>query len=286
LAPKLVKAMASNTFITNLKLANCNLQGAEGRELGEALKKNTTIRRLSIDSNMLAPADLEAVIQGLKENTSIEEFRCNNQLMGDIGRSSCLALERLLEALQTNTRIVKVGLHIQEAHFNNEINKQIMKNNQEAKAHNKRVALESPVSEGLVDADLPMPNVSASVQEPEQLDVKMLGKRRATREIIDAQEAKEIEQLNTQAAADLAREVAECGDDDDDEDSSGEEWDPNGDMGGADEGDGRGESGCEARRFPVAIDEVNLPNKASGGGDEDGHLADPAPRASPIGDVV
>merc|ERR550532_2571819 len=89
LAPKLVKAMASNTFITNLKLANCNLQGAEGRELGEALKKNTTIRRLNIDSNMLAPADLEAVIQGLKENTTIEEFRCNNQLICDIGRSSC-----------------------------------------------------------------------------------------------------------------------------------------------------------------------------------------------------
>mmetsp|Transcript_137177 Transcript_137177/g.273720 ORF Transcript_137177/g.273720 Transcript_137177/m.273720 type:complete len:519 (+) Transcript_137177:97-1653(+) len=284
LAPKLVKAMASNTFITTLKLANCNLQGPEGVELGEALKKNTTIRRLNIDSNMLAPADLEAVIQGLKENTTIEEFRCNNQLICDIGRSSCSALENLLEAVQTNTRIVKLGLHIQEAHFNNEISKQLMKNNQEAKAYNKTLVLESPVSEGLGDVDLPMPNMSASLQEPE-LDVKMQAKRRATLEIIDAQEANEIERMNIQAAADLAREVAEFGDDDDN-DSSGEEWDPNGDSGGADENDGRGESGYEAPSVSAAISDNSVPNKASGDGDEDGCHVDPAPRASIMSEAV
>lgn len=241
LAPKLVKALASNTFITNLKLANCNLQGAEGVELGEALKKNKTVRWLNIDSNMLAPADLEAVIQGLKENTAIENFSCNNQLMGDIGRSNCPALERLLEAVQTNTRIVKVGLHIQEAHFNNEISKQLMKNNQEAKAHNKRLASESPMSEGLVNVDLPVTDMAASL-EAEVLDVRTQAKRRATLEIIDAQEAREIEHLKIQAAADLAREVAEFGDDDDDDqDSSGEDWDPNGDGGGGDESDGPSE---------------------------------------------
>merc|ERR1712176_1586674 len=91
---------------------------------------------------MLAPADLEAVILGLKENRSVEDFRRNNQLLGDIGRSRCPALEALLAAVQSNTRIVKLGIYIQEGHFSNEINKQVMKNNEEAKAYNKRLAAE------------------------------------------------------------------------------------------------------------------------------------------------
>merc|ERR1719453_443632 len=69
-APKLVKAIATNTYISNLSLSFSNLQSAEGRVLGESIKLNDSLRILNIDSNMLAPADMNIIMQGLAANRS------------------------------------------------------------------------------------------------------------------------------------------------------------------------------------------------------------------------
>eukprot|EP00450_Noctiluca_scintillans_P008915 CAMPEP_0194487986 /NCGR_PEP_ID=MMETSP0253-20130528/8081_1 /TAXON_ID=2966 /ORGANISM="Noctiluca scintillans" /LENGTH=566 /DNA_ID=CAMNT_0039328299 /DNA_START=56 /DNA_END=1756 /DNA_ORIENTATION=+ len=127
-APKLVGAVATNTHVKRMILANANLQGADGRELGEALRQNSTLRGVDVSSNMLAPTDLEVIFRGAGDSTSLEDLQCQEQLTVDAGRSANTALEALLEALRKNTKLFRVGMRISEPHYNNEINKQIMKN--------------------------------------------------------------------------------------------------------------------------------------------------------------
>jgi len=121
-APKLVKALANNHHIQELVMPNANLRAEEARILAETLPSNTSLKILNIDSNVLRPDDLALVIKGVGSNRSIEELRCNNQYLGDAGRSRGPALEALLEAVQANTNIVKLGMTITEAHYSNEIN--------------------------------------------------------------------------------------------------------------------------------------------------------------------
>lgn len=132
-APKLVKAIATNNHLKKIILANTNLRADEGRELGASLACNRTVTHLNVESNMLAPTDLQVVIEGVGASKSLQEFRCDNQLMGHAGRSRNGALDALLDAVRNNTRIVKLGMEITEPYFNNEITKQVMQNNLEAR---------------------------------------------------------------------------------------------------------------------------------------------------------
>merc|ERR1712176_253718 len=51
IAPKLMKAMESNTYIETLSLANSNLMKSQGHELAESLKVNKTLRAVNLESN-------------------------------------------------------------------------------------------------------------------------------------------------------------------------------------------------------------------------------------------
>jgi len=145
-APKLVKALANNHHIQELVMPNANLRAEEARILAETLPSNTSLKILNIDSNVLRPDDLALVIKGVGSNRSIEELRCNNQYLGDAGRSRGPALEALLEAVQANTNIVKLGMTITEAHYSNEINKQLMKNRDKVRQDRKTFAAQCSAS--------------------------------------------------------------------------------------------------------------------------------------------
>lgn len=127
-APKLVLAMAQNTHITHLNLSYSNLEGKEGRILGNALRENVTLSILDVCSNLLAPADLEVLFTGAGESVSLTELRCNNQLMADAGRGNNPALAALFLAVKTNTKLFRIGMHITEPHYLNEISRQLMVN--------------------------------------------------------------------------------------------------------------------------------------------------------------
>jgi len=139
IAPKLVKAIAHNTHIEKLTLAHSNLRGPEARVLAESLQVNETLRLLDISSCMLTMPDLETVVHSVGEST-IEEFRCDNQHLCDPGRTRNSALEALLEATRKNTRLVKLGLTIMEPHYLNEINKLILRNNDQSRLERRRTA--------------------------------------------------------------------------------------------------------------------------------------------------
>jgi len=128
IAPKLVKALATNTHVQHVNLCESNLESEEGRVLGESLKQNSTIRILDVCSNHLSPADLEVLFIGVGASRSLEEIRCNNQLAADAGRSNNPALEALHRAVKMNTKLFRIGMHVTEPHFSNEINRQVMTN--------------------------------------------------------------------------------------------------------------------------------------------------------------
>jgi len=146
-SPKLVKAIANNNQIEQLIMPNSNLRGCEARVLEQSLAMNTSLKVLNIDSNAVRPDDLAAVIKGVGASNSIEEFRCNNQYLGDPGRSRCPALEALLEAVKMNTKLTRLGMTIVEPHFSNEVNRQLMRNKdrlrQERRENNPSVNISS-----------------------------------------------------------------------------------------------------------------------------------------------
>mmetsp|Transcript_97852 Transcript_97852/g.276814 ORF Transcript_97852/g.276814 Transcript_97852/m.276814 type:complete len:447 (-) Transcript_97852:59-1399(-) len=137
-APKLVKAIASNRHIEKLILADSNLRSPDGRTLGNSIRENRIVRVLDISSNMLSPSDLEVLAQGVGASRSIEEFRCDGQHSGDAGRCRNDTLEALLNATKTNKRFVKLNMTIVEPHYNNEITRQIMANNELARLERRR----------------------------------------------------------------------------------------------------------------------------------------------------
>lgn len=125
IAPKLMKAIATNTIIESLLLANTRLQAIEGKILAESLAINTHLKILNIDSNFLRGPELEAVAQAAGTNQTIEELRVNNQHGVMLGKPT---FEAFSNAIKENKMICKLGLSIDDAHFRREIDKNIMSN--------------------------------------------------------------------------------------------------------------------------------------------------------------
>lgn len=105
--------------------------------LEEPLKNNSTMKCLNLDSNFLRTDDLVAIVRGVGENKNIEEFRCNNQQGIQINRA---VFEAVFEAVKSNTTVVKLGLSLDDPNFRNNIDKQIMKNNDAARARRRALS--------------------------------------------------------------------------------------------------------------------------------------------------
>eukprot|EP00929_Paragymnodinium_shiwhaense_P049301 TRINITY_DN24877_c0_g1_i1.p1 TRINITY_DN24877_c0_g1~~TRINITY_DN24877_c0_g1_i1.p1 ORF type:complete len:1063 (+),score=301.91 TRINITY_DN24877_c0_g1_i1:64-3252(+) len=141
IAPKLAKAMAHNTYIEKLEMANSNLQRPQGVELAESLRTNRTLKILNVESNALDSESLMQIADALKMNTDsgLEQWRFNNQkAMGSsFGRPLEEAVAGLLEK---NSRIVKLGFPCQDPHWRNKIDKAILRNNDTARRRRKSLA--------------------------------------------------------------------------------------------------------------------------------------------------
>mmetsp|Transcript_148349 Transcript_148349/g.413260 ORF Transcript_148349/g.413260 Transcript_148349/m.413260 type:complete len:1150 (+) Transcript_148349:72-3521(+) len=138
IAPKLMKALAHNTKIVCLQLANSNLMKPQGHDLAEALKKNTSLRILNVETNSLDSDGLAHIAAALKENnnSALEQFRFNNQkTVGDyFGRPVEQAFAELVEH---NQRIVKLGFSCNDAHWRLKIDRAILRNNDLARRRRK-----------------------------------------------------------------------------------------------------------------------------------------------------
>lgn len=130
ISPKLAKAIASNTFIAQLLLPNTNLSAVDGGVLAESVAANSTLKVLNIDSNFLGQMEMDSLANASGTNQSLEELRVNNQHGLMMGRSS---FEAFSNAVKANKFICKLGLSITDPHYRNEIDRSIMRNNDDAR---------------------------------------------------------------------------------------------------------------------------------------------------------
>jgi len=137
-APKLMKALETNTHIETLSLAQSNLQKPQGHELAKALKTNCSLKILNIESNKLDSSCLQELAEALACNTqtSVETLRVAYQAgMGRFyGRPVEMAFGEMMEKNQT---IIKLGLGCDDAHWRNTIDRCLLRNNDWARRRRK-----------------------------------------------------------------------------------------------------------------------------------------------------
>jgi len=146
-APKLMKALERNTTITNLLLNNTSLNLKQGRALADALKVNTTLKILNMDSNCLDSSCIKDCAIALMENkeSMLEEWRFN--LQTGVGEFFGRPVEEAVATLaKENKKIVKLGFSCADAHWNDVINKAMIRNTDLARRARKgTVAVEKDV---------------------------------------------------------------------------------------------------------------------------------------------
>jgi hypothetical protein len=129
-SPKLMKAMAGNTHIVNLDLANSNLQRKQGGALAESLGKNSTLRALNVESNCLDLEALTAIANSLtvaSETSALEVWKFSNQRV--VGTNFGRAFEAVASNLvDKNKNITKLGFSPQDRHWLNQISKALLRN--------------------------------------------------------------------------------------------------------------------------------------------------------------
>eukprot|EP00811_Abedinium_folium_P036388 NODE_90_length_3745_cov_5.849917.p1 GENE.NODE_90_length_3745_cov_5.849917~~NODE_90_length_3745_cov_5.849917.p1 ORF type:complete len:712 (-),score=142.63 NODE_90_length_3745_cov_5.849917:536-2671(-) len=164
IAPKLMKALASNTHIVGLHLACSNMQKPQGPDLADALRVNSTLRVLNIESNNLDSECLRGMIMAVHENqdSDLREWRFTNQK--HIGQFFGLPVEQeMFSLMRDNTNIVRLGFTCQDAHWRNEIDRCILRNVDSARRRRKgscyKPADETPSTEkplgGLMLSNVP-----------------------------------------------------------------------------------------------------------------------------------
>jgi len=145
IAPKLMTAMAHNTHIVSLQLANSNMMKPQGHELAEALKRNSTLQVLNIETNSLDSDGLRHLAAAILESraSALEQVRFNNQksLGSFFGRPVEQAFAELAERSE---RILKLGFSCNDAHWRLTIDRALLRNNDLARRRRKCGAAAEP----------------------------------------------------------------------------------------------------------------------------------------------
>jgi hypothetical protein len=150
MAPKLMQALATNTHIVSCNLNNSKLMAAQAPAMAEALKQNGTLKNLEIEGNYLVSDNIKIMAEALTDNsvTALETWRFASQIKQgtSYGRPTEEALGKMVSS---NTRITKLGVYCQDAHWRNVISKAVMKNTDAARRRRKQrqsIALTAPAS--------------------------------------------------------------------------------------------------------------------------------------------
>lgn len=128
-APKLMKALETNTHLKNLSLAKSNMQKPQGHELAAALKKNCSLKVINIESNYLDAECLRQIAVAISENrnSEIQQLRLSNQLC--MGKYCGLPVEQAFATmLQKNETITTLGMTFQDRHWFDCINRYTLRN--------------------------------------------------------------------------------------------------------------------------------------------------------------
>jgi len=128
-APKLMKALESNTHIECLSLVKTNLQKPQGHELAKALSENCTLKVVNIESNHLDSSCMQRIAEGIaaNPNTQLQQLRLSFQI--GMGRFYGRPVEKAFgEMMQKNETITRLGFAVDDRHWMNTINGYLTRN--------------------------------------------------------------------------------------------------------------------------------------------------------------
>jgi len=131
IAPKLMKAMAHNTNMTELRLNNSNVQKPEGHLLAESLISNKTLQILDLQSNNLDSETITTIADAIGQfpESNLQEWKFYNQKClggSNFGRQTEEALAHMLEK---NTKLLKLGVSMDDPHWRGQVDRLLMRNN-------------------------------------------------------------------------------------------------------------------------------------------------------------
>jgi len=152
-APKLIQSLAHNTTIKKVNLNNTNLQNPQGMELAEALRTNTTLLDINLESNCLTSTSIKEMADSIKESPdcSLETWRFAMQMGQDyFGRPTEQALAEMLE---TNTKILKLGVNMSDPHWRAKVDQFITRNQDQARRDRKAKSGKVDVVEKIAPKD-------------------------------------------------------------------------------------------------------------------------------------
>lgn len=165
IAPKLMKAMETNTWLRILSLSNSNMQRGQGFELADALRRNPAcgLRVLNLETNCLdssAVCELANAI-GSNQDLPLEQLRVQHQKqVGQFfGRPTEEAMGKMMASSQT---IIKLSFECDDAHWRNMISRALLRNNDSKRRQN---ALVEPEADAPVD-ELTLGNVALQHPPP------------------------------------------------------------------------------------------------------------------------
>jgi hypothetical protein len=139
IAPKLMRALATNTQIASLNLTDSNLQAEQATQMAESLQANGTLKVLEMEGNHVHSEEIRQIATALTDNstTVLETWRFANQVEQGttFGRPTEEALGKMM---QKNDRILKLGVYCQDAHWRDVISRAVLKNGDAARKRRKK----------------------------------------------------------------------------------------------------------------------------------------------------
>jgi len=141
IAPKLMKALASNSHIETLSLFNTNLQKVQGYDLAESLQSNSSLLHLNIECNCLDSGAVREIALALASTplSKLESLRVaeQKQVGNFFGRPVEEAVGQLMEK---NESITKLSFECNDPHWRNIIDRALLRNNDFARRRRKRLS--------------------------------------------------------------------------------------------------------------------------------------------------
>ncbi|TPX49115.1 hypothetical protein SeMB42_g02730 [Synchytrium endobioticum] len=121
---QLGKALASNTYLTKLTMANLNVGTPAALAIAESLKVNRTLESLNLEDNSIQPNGIKALADALRENSVLAELKVARQKHKQ-GAEAEVAFQN---ALQKNETLIKLTMVIQDKGCKNNIERYLTRN--------------------------------------------------------------------------------------------------------------------------------------------------------------
>lgn len=120
------EALAANTNLKKLHLANTRATDKVAKALATSIKENTTLETLNVESNYISGKAIVALLQAVNEKQTLTELRVANQRPSILGHQ----VERsITELMKENKTLKRLGIFLDTADAKVQVNTFLKRNN-------------------------------------------------------------------------------------------------------------------------------------------------------------